>query len=225
MDFTDYKAKLASFESIFNNLNFFPTWERIIGHENLKNFKKSFTSAMRDKMTNPPEGEEGNPSNFFLPLSVDSLTTLKDINLAADLESVTLQAEAVKRQIIEIKKRVTIPPQKFDPELWTEDPTPQSFKITDFIRNSHGKIVYPFDYWNDCVEVYLRKHLLGNSNEMIAKYNFKTQRENATKRAKLKLIADMLEEIKVLIEVVKSKTFPPKVLNGTKQPSMIIEGE
>jgi hypothetical protein len=220
MDFKNYKAKLATFEYIFGNLNSFPKIARVIKPELSKNFKKTFISAMRDKMANPSSGEDDYPSNFFIPLPVDSLTSLKNVNLAADLETVNQQAEAVKKQIIELKKLVMIPPQEFDPEFWTEDPTPQSFKITDFIRNSGGKIVYPFDYWNDCVEVYLR-NLLNNSNGKIASdYKFKTSISDR-KRAKLKLVADMLDEINHLKEAVKSKSFPPKVLNGNKQPRMI----
>ena len=146
--------------------------------------------------------------NFFKPIY--------DVNLLADIDTLEQQAEALKNEIVAIGKALR------DSAIMSEDWN--HFVFTDFIRTSVGKVVYPFEYWEDCAEVYMNKYLFHHNNDWIAReYTFKTS-TSASPRARLQLVSDMLSEADLLIDAVHSRRFPPKVLSGSKQPSMKIKG-
>jgi len=220
MDFTDYKARLFAFLRVFIILLTIPDMKEKITKQNLKQYRETMISTLRNIMANPSESDYINNVPVLLTeyLKFSEMKSINNVNLAADLETLTQQADAVKNEIIFLGKLFSNIPKKFLP-----DKTLTIVLMTDFIRTHGGKkIVYPFDYWEDCVEVYLRKCFYENSNETIAKeYGFKTS-TSTTMRAKQKLVADMLTELDHLKEAVLHNNFPPKLLNGTKQPSMII---
>lgn len=213
MDFKDYKARLLSFGRIFLMLSMIPNLKDKLSSDD----KKGFVSDLRNRMEDPRRLDyiPGVP----VTLQVKMLTTIKSVNLAADIETLTQQAEAVKNEIIEHEKILKEALYKIKIEG-----VPHVAVITDFIRDPTGKIVYPFDYWRDCVEVYLRKNFYGHSNGKIAK-NSKFKTTDATiGRQREKVVADMLAETERLIKAVSTDCFPPSILRGKRQPTMINEG-
>lgn len=149
--------------------------------------------------------------NFYKNNPAELYKSLRDIDFNSDLETLTKQAEAVKNEIIECYKIY---------HSMHEDDFPS---FVDFIRDPTGKIVYPFDFWSDCWEVYRRKYLLNHSNYNIARsYHFKSSKAG-TDRQRDDLVAKMLVETEKLIQSVLQKRFPPKILKGGKQPTMINE--
>lgn len=222
MDFTDYRARLLAFHRVFITLFFVPDMNKMFTSEQLKNVSEIIIPTLRDWMANPSEEDYIPNPNIPLTdaLKITELETLKKVNLGADLDTLTKQAEAVKNEIIGFGVFL---------KLLSQQPHVQGHKIpdvlrrTDFIRTPEDKIIYPFNYWEDCVEVYIRKYFFGNSNEKTAsEYVFKTS-SSGTRRAKLKLVADMLSEIEQLKKSIVQNSFPPKKLSGSKQPRIIIK--
>lgn len=154
------------------------------------------------------------------PLPLDCLKSIDNVDLSATEDDLCRQAELVKQEIIESGKLM----RKFSREIKSVNPEkriPSSFMLTDYIRDRDGGIVEPFEYWRDCVEVYLLKHLNGKSNASIATAYTLRSSDSGTMRARQALIAGMLNETEKLMSVVASNQFPPTTLRGTKQPTMI----
>lgn len=152
-------------------------------------------------------------------LSIGNLKALKNVNLMSDLETLTKQADAVRDEIIAHGNYLRL--------FYENDRSNKSHTVfnannlTDFIRTQSGKIVYPFNFWEDCIEVWLRKLVYRHSNEKIAsEYTFKTS-TSAAMRAKMKLVSDMLSESRELAELAEHARFPPKILSGLKQPTIV----
>ncbi len=214
MNFETYKAKLLSFGMIFLILKMAPG-----GKDRLSRaYKDAFVSGFRTWMDDP--AEDFPVIGVTIPLSAERLTTIKRVNLAADPETLMRQAEAVKNEIIAHGKLVNIMVRTYKADKVS---LLDIGCVTDFIRDPSGKIVYPFDYWHDCIEVFISKHLYAHSNGKIAKdFKFKTTTSTAV-RQRQQVVADMLAETERLIKAASSGHFPPLTLSGTKQPTMINE--
>lgn len=223
MDFAEYRAKIVSFHKVFGQFgDGFPEPGKDIPAHLWDFCKDGIFKSCRSLMINSQAygGHYFSKKQLSLYHYIDMnfFKPIYDVNLLADIDTLEQQAEALKNEIITIGKALR------DSDIYPEDWN--HFAFTDFIRTSGGKVVYPFEYWEDCAEVFMAKHLSGHSNEKIAKEcgsRFKTSTSN-TQRARLKLVADMLTEAGLLIEAVLHNQFPPKVLSGSKQPSMRIKG-
>jgi len=145
---------------------------------------------------------------------IKSITSLNKVNLLADIDTLTEQAEAVKNEIIEMGKKHSNNIQKL---FYQHD---SSLLINDFIRDSDNNIVEPFTYWRDCVEIYIRKHINKMSNNNIARTYPIMSSTCATDRSKLHFISTALDECKRLEFILRQKKYPPSILSGTKQPSL-----
>lgn len=211
MDFKTYRAKIIAFHRVFEMLGNYKQTEIENPSGVTKRGKELFADSIRGLISQSTIIDTENC--FYGSCSVGPLSSLDDVNLEADLETLEKQAEAVKDEIIQLGKfcSLCIHTKKVGGVL----------TFTDFIRSPRGEIVYPFNYWTDCIEVYLRKFLKKQTNGRIANnYNFISTKGN-NERAKLALIVKLLEEIAILIESVESRKFPPLTLRGGKQPSMI----
>ena len=221
MEFTEYQARLSAFQRVFIMLFMVPDMKKKLDSSQYESSRKIIISFLRDWMTNPSDSDYIKNEPFPLIDLVKSaeLSSISSVNLAADLETLTEQAEAVKKEIISLGKIFSSMPSMFRTKV-----VPKLYQITDYIRTPGGEIVKPFDYWEDCVEVYLRKYLFGKSNEKTAEgYIFKTSGSD-TPRAKQSLVSKMLAEIELLKEAVANNEFPPQKLSGSKQPSMKLRG-
>jgi len=231
MDFETYKAKIQGFATCFVLLGIIRNFkEEMFEKGTFSDVKNEVTSSILGMMT----GDEFSTPKIFMPVPVEMLESIKNVNLAADLKTLTQQAEAVKQEIIlhgkllGISTRATKMPHVSPGTLLAPeskgtviDDLPMTVKITDYIRNPAGKIVNPFDFWQDCIEVYLLKHLHKLSNPKIAKaYTFKTS-ATAQGRQREQVVANLLDETERLRKAVLKNTFPPMTLSAGKQPTMI----
>jgi hypothetical protein len=169
---------------------------------------------------------EHNLKNISLP--VERLNSINYINLVADKDTFTHQVEALTQEIIQLRKHATyetvlypclVSELRGSPEVKIE--ASRVSRMNDYIRDPLGNIVYPFDFWEDCIEVCMRKRFRNHSNGKIAqRYSFKSSNCRSD-RARLQLIADMLYETDRIISAVKDNQFPPLTLSTGKQPTMI----
>jgi hypothetical protein len=154
------------------------------------------------------------------------LPSLQAVDLLADMETIKQQAEAVKNEIIThcSQVREMMYRGRKEEKLQTPiGPMPFPWHVTfvDFIHNQNGEIVYPFDFWEDCIEVYMMKHLDGMSNKKIAeKYHFKSSAVRGGRQGE-ELVSKCLDETNRLTEALRNNDFPPLVMRGTKQPILI----
>jgi hypothetical protein len=209
MDHETYRTKIIVFQEAFSLLENAKEaasveWER----------DKSLALAMKIRemlihgKTNIPD--------IAILLPVGKIQSLKDFDMLADSETVARKAEAVKQEIMEVSNRY-----KLYSSYAYVDSIYEVCRNIDFIRNPSGKIVEPFDYWEDCIEVYLMKYIDGLSNRKIAdKFKFKTS-ATAPGRQREKLVSDLLAETEKLIQAVRDNIFPPMTLSAGKQPTMI----
>jgi hypothetical protein len=232
MDFLTYKARIQGFASCFVMLSIVRAFKEEM-------FKPGAFQAVKDEVASTfrkmmAEAEFRN-SQKIMPLPAEVLESIKNVNLFADMETLVQQAEAVKQEIISLGKFIGVQSRKFKvPYLSTGtllfpeskgkiiDDLPMWEKITDYIRDPAGKIVSPFAFWEDCIEIYLLKHLHKLSNYKIARkqMTIKTS-ETAPGRQREKIVSEYLAETERLREAVRQNMFPPMTLSAGKQPSMI----
>ncbi|BCG46836.1 hypothetical protein GEOBRER4_n1649 [Citrifermentans bremense] len=246
MDFPEYKARIVGFHRILMFLWMIQENNYPLSDLQKKRLVQEFVPLLRQWCSSPQESDylphvelsvatyleiyrtNNDPDTAledtpFVPDNLSTLTpgvlkSLKHVDLMGDIDTLTRQAEVVKQEIIAHGKVMRV---LFDysNELNGEKP-PLLSLVKDFIRDKNGKILYPFEYWRDCVEVWMKKFFHNHSNERIAKeFNFSTS-SSGTLRARQKLVSDMLSEVNDLIDLLKSNKFPPKILSGTKQPSV-----
>jgi hypothetical protein len=215
MNFDDYKARVFCFFTIFFSSKGLPEWKEGYTAKEFKQIR-SESQAFYENMMNANPGKDYYIETPKVPINEIPIT-LGDINLLADTDTLIKQAEAVKNEIISIGNDYR--------ESYTKSENRLKYLLTDYIRNPDGKIVYPFKYWEDCVNVFIDKHLFHKSNEVIAdKYSFKSSK-SGTQRAKLKLVSDMLFEFNRLVEAAHNNRFPPMVLKGKEQLRMLPNAE
>lgn len=231
MEFDSYKAKIYGFAACFAVL-------ADVGNIKEDIFKPGYFGDVIEEVESFINKIIANDSILFsppfIPLPVEMLTSIKSVNLAADMATITQQAEAVKQEIISLgesqsnsvrgaKVPHVSPGSILIPESKGKiiDDLPMAVKISDYIRNSKGKIVFPFDYWEDCINVYLLKHLHKRTNgEIVRNHSFKTSNVSV-KRSRDDIVAKFLAEAECIIAAVQSNNFPPKRLPSGKQPSML----
>jgi hypothetical protein len=216
MDFAEYKAKMIAFHRTFLILDLDPNRE-IMTTQNQKSLTDIIILTVRHWMASAANGDYVGNIHVMLTdyLELVELDSIKKVDLNADENTLLIQAEAVKKDIILHGRLVKAMSRNTSPDL-----LPGVFVMNDFIRSPSGKIIYPFDYWEDCTETYIRKHFLHHSNERITRdYSFKTSL-SGTQRAKLDLVARMIDEISLLKKTIYSNQFPPRKLKGAKQPSL-----
>jgi len=99
MDFERYKAIIGGFDDCFTLLGMVDNFK-----QEPKTTRDTFTSILREMMT----GDKYLAPSSFHPLPVKWLASTNAVNLGADLETITRQAEAVKQEIIELGKMISI---------------------------------------------------------------------------------------------------------------------
>lgn len=227
-DIETYKAKINAFAVCFAMLTF---KGELFMEGQFEAVRGKLVRSMREIMSD----ESFVTPTRNIPVPIEMLMSLNAVNLAADLETITSQAEAVKQEIIALGKccaflaRAIKVPRLVTGTLLTPeskdrvvDDIPMTEKFTDYIRDPAGKVVYPFDFWEDCIEVYWLKHFYKLSNGRIAKkYHFKTS-ATAPGRQREKVVTVFLAEAERLKETVLQNKFPPVTLSAGKQPIMII---
>lgn len=218
MDFETYKKYIIIYSRVFDFLA--DINEKSIALP--KDVKEAIIQTLRAWMDEYPTSSADDGITQVMPLSADMFSVLKisEVNLLATQEELAGQAELVKQEILNLglslKELRRAYPQLFVPKV-----TNSADMLTDYIKDPSGKTVTPFDFWRDCVEVYLLKFLKGKSNADIAtKHNFKSSK-SGTPRARLSVVATMLTETENLIKTVKSNQFPPATLSGSRQPTLL----
>ena len=107
------------------------------------------------------------------------------------------------------------------PEGRHEKNVPYAIVLTDFIYDPDGEIVYPFNFWRDCIDVYSLKHRKGYTNGNIARNHIFKSSNSIDDRARLQLVANMLIETNKILDAISNNQFPPMTLSAGKQPTMI----
>lgn len=209
MEFPEYRARLIGFHRVF-----------LILATNDTEQLKTCLPMFRRLMSNPYKPYWLN--DISMPASfISQIKSLKNVHMNANPESLEKQAEAVKNEIIEKVKAYQGEQKALTLTRGVNGREYQRYFVTDFIYATNGeKIVEPFKYWEDCVEVYLME-LSGISKSKISKgYEFKSC-NSRDPRTRLRVVGEMIEEIECLKDSVLNNNFPPKILFGNFQLSMI----
>lgn len=221
MEISDYRARLVCFRRVFANIL------ELEPASSGKHTNRALIAKLRDWMK-PPQTSP--PLRRFMgmpPTMVRSIKSIHKVLVSADLETLTKQADAVKEEIIRTvlsyQERQKIGMSRtisnHSTEYWDN-----MYYVKDFIRSPDGRKIMPFDYWEDCCEVYIRNKFENQSNGNISRrYTFKSSEVTET-RARLGLIASMQEETELLLESVRNNSFPPKLLKRGKQPRIKLGG-
>ncbi len=206
MDHDTYRAKILAFEEIFKLLGEL----KEVATDELEK-KESLSTKIRYMLSH----EDTTIPDIGVLLPVEKIQSLKNFDMFADSETLMAQAEAVKQEIIELSREF-----KSYSSSVIVDGKPGIYRNIDYIRNPDGKIVAPFDYWEDCLEVYLLKILRKLSNKKITElYVFKSSAASPG-RQRERFVSECLVESERLMESVKNNAFPPKTLPAGKQPTM-----
>jgi len=220
MDLDEYKCRLYGFgrvfELIFGVVEGKKTETNCILNTSNIEFRNKTISDIRFMMSTDRLGLLGLRQNVISldDNKINSIGALKQVNLAADIETLTAQAEAVMKEIIDMGN-------KYANEIrGLFELTNSSLLITDYIRDLDGNIIEPFSYWTDCVEIYIRKKINKMSNNKIATTYSIMSSSCSTVRSRLHFISCALEECELLEFIVRQNMYPPRVLSGTKQPSL-----
>lgn len=231
IDFPEYRAKLIDYMQVFKMLS-------SVDQGQMKDISEKSVSRLRQLMKGGPsltkadqelpKAADGQPPRFScldqMRVSAAWLGRLeagKRLRVDAGPDDLEKQAEAVKQEIIETV--TAYQRERMKAARGKQSAQYDRFFITDYIRDSNGKPVYPFFFWKECVEVYLLRFYKGVSQTKMKDYQFATTASGTTggdKRATANCVKSMVEEVEKLKAAVKNNEFPPRLLYGSKQPRL-----